>query len=412
MNIFKIIKSITKKGGFHYLLANIIYSASTFGVNLALPKILPFQLYTQCAYVIQILFLLIGIFQFGVVISLYYYIKKQRNILNIFYSLTLIIIGILILLSFFSNNPINIITKNQGLTFTENLIFYTAIIFNIIYVFNKGKNVADKDYLYMFKLSSVVIGTRLIGAILLYIINITSLSIILLILFIIPFLKDFIDYINNAREYIRPKKWNKDIWKKFTYYSLRVWIIGSIYIISQQIFLIATKGISSELTAAVAFSNGIVGIINLFNSMFSNFFISSLSSDKNDQLNKYISTLKKIGPIYLLLLLLLSSGISFSVKYIYPDLGNFLPIITFICLLKVGIISYLGMYSLVSKVINLLNIEIFLGIARIIIIYILCTYWHPESYIIWYASIMFVTPIPELILAIKINNQINRELHY
>lgn len=126
--------------------------------------------------------------------------------------------------------------------------------------------------------------------------------------------------------------------------------------ISDRIFLIYTKGTDVHFTTAIAFSAGFLGIISLFNSSFTNYFLSNLSSDRIDEIKFHVNRLKKMLIPYFGILLLICLSFSLIVYYMYPALKSTTAVVLFITLLRSGIISYLGMFSLLSQGIGLLKI--------------------------------------------------------
>lgn len=159
-------------------------------------------------------------------------------------------------------------------------MFFLSIMVSSIFLFNKGKNVADKAYKYMLRISVTSFGIRIIVLCVLYFLQIKSLSITLFLLFILPFVQDIRDFFIYSIRYVRLGKIEKERLYSFLLYCFRVWSVGALFMISDRIFLIYTKGTDVHFTTAIAFSAGFLGIISLFNSSFTNYFLSNLSSDR------------------------------------------------------------------------------------------------------------------------------------
>lgn len=404
------IRVLRSKDITYYMIANIIFSISTFIVNLCLPNILEYSFFSEFIYVFQMVLFMTTIMQVGIVVSLYRFIEKHGDdALNIYYTIILFVNLSLLVFGLITPNFISGVLKLNALSKTEHLMFFLSIIVSGIFLYNKGKNIADKSYRYMMRVAVTAFVIRLFIILVLYFFRTTSLSLLLFLLFILPFTQDIKDYFINSVRYIRFSRLNKILLQKFLIYALKVWVIGALFIVSDRVFLIYTKDIDVQLTTAIAFSSGFLGIISLFNSSFTNYFLSNLSSERIDEVRNYTEKLKKLLVPYLGLLLLICFVFSGMVYLIYPVLGSMAAIILFITLLRAGLISYLGMYSMLTKVLDLLNIEIILNICRIIVVYSFCTLWHPENHILWYAIVMFTIPFPELVLTIIINHRIKQQ---
>ena len=413
MALLKKARNFFKKVGtnpfFRFLTANILFSMSTFLVNLSLPIILQPELYTRFVYVFQMVFFLTTLFQFGIVVGLYkFYDKNKDDIFNVYYSLVLFINTILILLSFNVDNIVSKYLKLNDFSIQESVLFYMSVIVLGIFLFNKGKNVIEKSFKYMLVISANVFIYRIIVICILSIYKVESLSLILFLVFILPFVRDIRDYIVSTFHYVRPFKLKLRFLKSFVSFIIKVWITGILYTISDKIFLISTKGLNSDLTTAISFSSGFVGIISIFTSSFSNFFLAKFSTNNINDIANYVNRLKRFSPVYFLSLVLLDLIASVFIYYSYSQLANFTALITFITLLRMGLISYLGLFTLLGKILNLLRIEIFLNIFRIVVIYCLCNFWHPENYILWYTIVVFTVPFPELLFTFIIFYKINK----
>ena len=411
ISIKSIRNKLTSQRFFQFLLANVIFSISTFLINLSLPIILSESLYDKFIYLFHMVFFITTLFQFGMVVGLYkFYDKYRKEIFNIYYTLVLLINVVLLLFSLKVDNFINVALKITDITVVESFSFYCSVIVLGIFLFNKGKNIIEKSFKYMLKISMSVFIIRIFVIVFLFIIHIESLSILLFLFFILPFFRDIIDYVKSTIKFVRPNSLNFILLRKFLYFIFNVWIIGMLFTISDKIFLISTKGLNQELTTAIAFSSGFVGIISLFNSTFSNFFLAKLSSNNLCDIDNYLKQLIKFLPKYFVLLLLICIIFSLFILLGYSQFGIFTSTITFITLLRMGFISYLGLFTLLGKILDLLHLEIVLNILRILVVYILCNFWVTDNYVLWYAVVVFVVPFPELILTFVIRNKVNSRI--
>lgn len=400
MTLIKNLRDILDRPITYYILANVFFSVSTFLVNLALPFILDATFYAEFVYIFQMMMFIITLSQLGIVIGLYKYIKiNRKDALNIYYFVETGIFIFLLILGCINDNFVSQLTKIGSLSSTENMLFYLSIISSCMYVFNKGKNVADKAFKYMTRVTLFVFILRIVALVILYFVKTNSLSVAFIILFIIPFVGDFRDYVYNTWLHLRMQSINWDMLKSFLLYSLAVWVIGCLFTISDRIFLISTKGYDLQFTTAIAFASGFLGIISLFNQTFQNYFLSNLSLANPKGINVYIQRVKHIAWIYFTLLFIIAVIFSAGVYIFYSRLGVIAAIVLFVTLIRVGVITYLGMFSMLTKIVDLLRIELILGITRVFVVYCLCNLWHPSNLLVWYITVLFIIPFPEIFLA-------------
>ena len=392
-----------------YLIANAIFSLSSFAVNLCLPFLLDPELFNGFIYVFQMVIFMTSALQIGIIIGLYkFHETNAAASLSIYYIVTLLLFSIYFLFSLFNKNPLIIALKLDLLNYSEQIFFALSVIVSNIFLYNKGVNVKEKNYSYMLRIAVTAFIIRLCFLLLLNFIEIKSICLLLSFFFILPFVQDIRDYLIHLYRHVRFNILSGAFVRLFLLYSFKVWCIGILFIISERIFLISIKNINESFTASIAFATGFIGIISLFISTFTNYFLSTLSTNRIEEIKTYTKQLKKLFVAFFVVLIAICFIASYICKQVYPQLDPNTPTILFIVLFKTGVITYLGMYSLLSKTFNLLNLEITLNILRIIIIYLLCTIWQPQNLLIWYGTVMFVIPLPELIISITINNKIHR----
>ncbi len=400
------IRNLRDKPIVSYFIANVVYSMSSFALTLLLPIALDLETFHRFIYAYQMVLFLTTVTNIGIVVGLYKYIKDNRQeALGIYYSLLLIVYVLMLALACTNRNIVNEWIKIGPLTRVENFAFYLSLMVSSMFVYNKGKNVADKDYRYMLRVTSSASAFRLLAIVIAYIFQIKSITILLLLVFVFPFGVDVKDFIKNAYHYVRPSTLNKPFVKVFIYYSLRVWLIGTLFMVSDKMFLISTKGLNVQMTTAIAFAGGFLGIISLFNQTFQNYFISNLAGSDAQSIVAYIKKIRKLLFPYLLSLLTICGLISGFVFCAYPSLGTLAAIVVFATLIRAGLISYLGLYSLLTKILNLLNVEITLSVLRIAVVYCLCNFWHCENMLLWYVAVIFIIPFPEVILSVLVRNK-------
>lgn len=401
MSTLNKIQALLCKDATYFMLANILFSISTMIINMLLPKILPTEVFTDFIYIFQMVFFLTTVFQIGLVVGLYHFIQRDRQgTLNIYYISVGSLVAILGLLAIWPNNPLIDALNLNSLTIEEQITFFVSIIVSEIFLYNKGKNVADKDYRYMLRIAVTVFIIRMVAVAAIGLMQITNTCLILLLIFVIPFIQDLRDFIINCHQYVQLSSISNNLLRQMLIYSLKVWVISALFVISDRFFLISTKGLNVSFTTALAFCSGFVGIISLFNSCFTNYFMSTLSSSRMDEIRQHINRLYRLAPLYFLLLLTVCGLASGCIYLAYPNMGIITPMVAFIILLRTGFISYLGMFSLLTKVLNMLNIEIVLNICRVLWTAALCYLWRPENILIWFTIVTFLILLPELLMTI------------
>ena len=401
---------LLKKDAICFFMANILFSVSTMIINILLPKILPTVVFTDFIYIFQMVFFLTTVFQIGLVVGLYHFIEQDRQkTLNIYYLSVGSLMILLLAFALWPDNPLLSALNLNGIGRGQQMAFFASVIVSEIFLYNKGKNVADKDYRYMMRISVTVFLFRMIALAVIGLTHITDISLILALVFIIPFVQDIRDFVVNSCRYVRLGLVSGNLLQQLLVYSLKVWVIGALFIISDKMFLISTKGLDVSFTTALAFCSGFVGIISLFNSSFTNYFMSNLSSSRIDEIRRHINRLFKLAPLYVLMLLVVCGLVSGGIFLTYPNMGMIAPMVAFIILLRTGLISYLGMFSLLTKVMDMLNIEIALNVCRVVWTAVLCYMWQPENILIWFTIVTFMILLPELLLTIITIKRVNTQ---
>lgn len=410
MNYQKLL-TIFKKDASYFLLANILFSISSMLVNFCLPKILELSFFNEFIYIFQMVLFLTNISQVGIILGLYKYIHQSRNqALNIYFTSISVINIIILSFGMWADNPLTQALKLTSLTRAEQMIFYGSVMISGIFLYNKGRNVAEKAYKYMIRISATAFILRMLAIGIIYYFGITDISSCLLLIFVLPFSQDIWDYITSSYRFICPKDISKKMLQNFWTYSIKIWLVASLFNIADRIFIISTKGLSTSFTTSLAFSTGFVGIISLFNNSFYNYFLAKLDESNLNEIKHHITRLHRLIPLYTTTLFLVCACTSIGIKCIFSELGEGTPMICFIILLRTGLISYIGMYSLLSKILNMLNLEILLNILRVLLVWCLCNLWHPSSMFLWYIVVTFSIPLPELVMSIIVIKSVNNRV--
>lgn len=397
-----------KKDIVFFLMANIVFSLSSFIVNASLPKILSTDSYTEFVYTFQMVLFATNAMQVGFVMALYYFAKNNgREAVNIYYTLVtllnLLILGCCLL-------PGSVVfewLKLTHLSMEERFCFGLAVTVSGIFLYNKGLNIQQGHYKYMLgvSLSAFILRMAALGAIMLW--QCERNTLLLLLLFVFPFVIDIKDYTLRVISNVRPLRIGKQKYAKFLAYSMKVWATGILFIIADKLFLISTKSQDADFTASLAFASGFIGIIYIFKSTFYNFYLAKFSKDNVQEIKEYIHHLARYAIPYFALVLLIASCTSVIVRYAYVGLGDVTWKVLFILLLQTGIICYLGMITLLAKTFNYLNLEVTLNVFRIFIVWAICNLWVTDNMLTWYGVTLFALMTPEIIISAFILSKLN-----
>ena len=238
-----------KKDIMFFLMANIVFSISSFLVNAFLPIILTPNAYTQFVYIFQMVLFATNTMQVGFVMALYYFAKQNSpQSLNIYYALvTLLNIGILAC-CLLPQSFVFVLLKMPDLSFAERLCFALSVIVSSIFLYNKGANIQQKQYRYMLWVSLSAFLLRIAALAYITLTRTEGNALLLLLIFVFPFVVDIKDYTLRVVRNVRPMQIEKPMLVEFATYSLKVWLTGVLFIIADKMFLICTKNQDKSFT--------------------------------------------------------------------------------------------------------------------------------------------------------------------
>jgi len=389
------------------LMANIVFSLSSFLVNIFLPIILSANTYTQFVYIFQMVLFSTNTMQLGFVLALYYFAKQNsKESFNIYYTLvSLLNIGILIC-CMLPHSFVFGLLKLQDLSYAERLGFALSVIVSSIFLYNKGANIQQKEYRYMLWVSLSAFLLRIAALIYIALTHTEGNTMLLLLIFVCPFVVDIKDYMLRVIRNVRPRQIKKPMLSDFTTYSVKAWLTGVLFIISEKMFLISTKDMDEVFTASLAFASGFIGIIYIFKATFYNFYLAKFSRDNIQEIKEYVQKLLRYALPYFIFLLFIVACSCICVKYIFGELGESAWKILFVMLMQTGIICYLGMITLLTKTLNYLNLEIILNIFRVLLVWAICNLWKADDMLTWYGVSVFALMTPEVIISAFILNRL------
>lgn len=404
------VTAFLKKDIVFFLMANIVFSLSSFLINAFLPTILSSDTYPQFVYIFQMVLFATNTMQVGFIMALYYFAKNaSKESFNIYYTLvTLLNIGILAC-CLLPQSFVFELLKLTDLSFTERLCFALAVIVSSIFLYNKGANIQQQQYRYMLGVSLSAFILRIAALVYIMLMRTEENALLLLLIFVFPFIVDIKDYTLRVFRNVRPHQIEKGKLAAFVTYSIKVWLTGVLFIISDKLFLISTKGQNVDFTASLAFASGFIGIIYIFKSTFYNFYLSKFSKDNVQEIRQYIGKLLKYALPYFVMLLFIVSCSCVFVRFAFGGLGESAWKVLFILLMQTGIICYLGMITLLAKTFNYLNLEVALNIFRILLVWAICNLWKTDNMLTWYGVSVFALMTPEIIISAFILNRLGHK---
>lgn len=388
---------------FRVTLANALYSASSFLVTLLLPFLLEGVIFEQTIYTIQMILFLTSILQSTLHVTLYFFYKSEPLESSQFYLLlTSIVLCLLFLGGFWFDNPLICWLNLSSLSEREQFLFHLSVFMTCVYAYNKGLNMASKSFVRMLIVSLVAVVARVVLLLLFYLIGIDSLSMILWGMFILPFVWELVEYFRSILRTYASWRLNREFVSRFLSYASRIATISILSLYADRIFMIKMKEGDPTFAAAIAFSFGFMGVLALLYTSLSSYFLSSLDMKKQDNLILYLDKLKRGLLFFLPFLLFLSILFALSIETFYPHLGRLYSVVAFISLIKVGLFSYLGMSSLLSRVLNLLRVEIGFNVLRVGLVWCVCNLFYTEEALLWYIVALMAQFVPELIMNVII----------
>ena len=400
--------ALLKKDLVFFLTANVVFSLSSFLVNAFLPKILSPDSYTPFVYIFQMVLFATNTMQVGFVMALYYFAKQNsRQSLNIYYALVTLLNIAILACCLLPQSFVFLLLKLPDLSFSERVCFALSVIVSCIFLYNKGANIQQKQYRYMLMVSLSAFILRMAALAYIALTRTEASALLLLLIFVFPFVVDIKDYMLRVMHNVRPKQIKKPLLAQFATYSLKVWLTGVLFIVAEKMFLISTKNQDKGFTAALAFASGFIGMIYIFKSTFYNFYLAKFSRDNMKEIRVYVQKLLRYGLPYFGIILFVALCATTCVRYIYADMGDYTWKVLFVLLIQTGTICYLGMFTLLSKTLNYLNLEVGLNILRILLIWAVCNLWTGNNMLVWYGVTQFLLMTPEIIITAFILGKLN-----
>lgn len=402
------IKTALSKDISKFLFANILYSLSTWLIGFIVPYILPTETYQGFIYLFQNVLYLTSVFMLGLTPALLRYYKYAPETYSACFNiLVTVVFSILLLLGLWLNNPVSSFLSIDIQDRIQHLLFYISVICSLLYVFNRALLTAKEDYNKLTKTIVLIFVLRILALFIIYYFRIEQISIILLLICIVPMTYEWFIYIMSCGNF---RRLDSHSLKKFICFALTTSCIGILFTTANRLYLLETKKFSDQLAAIISYSYGMIGIMNIFSTTFTTYFIGKLDSRNQESINNYIKRLKVYLPSFAILTILICVFAFYFVKVCYPYDKVVAGIYTATSLLFTASFSYIGLFSLLTKTYNLLNKQLIVNICSLIVVAIAIHYIDDFSNIYNYILVNMIQVWFELVVCFIVLRHIKTEL--
>lgn len=360
-----------------FVITNLLYSLMVFVLNLTFPVLFENQIFNKVVYIFQMVILMNSLSNFGISTSLLRnsVIDKLNSLKNAFF-MFIIIQFIFFVLSFFKNNLITKLINLDGMTGYEHFMFYMSIISINVYLFNKSVMNSQKEFRLMLRNIFYLILIRVLSISIVYSFNITEIREVLFLIFVLPFIVEYV-YFSRMIFRIGLKKIikiNTKSLKSFFYFSLRVFIVGSIFSLTDRLVIIKMKNVNEDITALLAFSFGFLGVISVLNFSFQNYFLNKINPLEKESVFNFLKKLKKYLIHYCVLVIGAITFICLIIYFLYAQINPLIYSISVILILKTAVTSYLGFKNILITSFDMLNYAVLINLLRFILVYYTLTF--------------------------------------
>lgn len=400
-----------------FLLANMIFSASTYIVGILVPYILNTDYLAWYTSGNQILLVLSFIFEFGLSISFlrYYKLDNSSRYLNSFIQIILFIF--IIACGYFFGPQINSLFNLDNLP-VDYTILYVLVISQLSWIFVKNWLLAINKLKTLLFHSILIFILRILLLIHLFYIESFSLTQLFVETLLLPFIPTILHlgYINinvmieGLKKYGRIIPPQDNLFKhlyEYIQYSALTYISGFIYLYSGRYFIIYLTGKNNVVLADVGYSMTFIGILLVFYTSIRNYLISRLRMDNLDFIHSYIKALQKMSWLFLIGSVVISLLFSYIVFLIMPEYLTLNAVIfAFILFMTRVLLIYTGLFTVLSKTFAYNKLELILNIIRLTAIVLITHFLLDFNIILGIVLIHIVQLGIELLFAQKVIRKI------
>ncbi len=416
----KILK-ILRHESFIYLISNIIYSFSTYLVVLSVPYILDKISMAHFSSALNVIMLMIFIFEFGLTVSFLRFrqLYAISDVINALFQTFIYLIMILFAYTFLGD-LIEPILHIKDIDVDTHLIYFSAMAL-LSWVFLKSYFLAKSDIKAIFQNAIAILIFRIILLVYIFHYKIKSLEEIILYLFVIPFLYVFFrNFTENLRNIsvlldIIKRKIKLSFFgyrvKKYITYSLLSYIIGALFIYtSRYLILYLTDKKEYSILAELGYAMSFLGLILIFVTSIRTYFISKFNISDIENISNYVKKIKSYAIYYFPFAFVFSFLVALVVEIIKPSyLTHQSSIFVFILIFANMLISYYSLFTLLSKTFNYNMLELKLNIVRLILVVLSVRLFFDYNPIAGFALINFWIVFVEFVFAKIVLSRVKRK---
>jgi len=413
------LKKLGSNDGVLFTISNLIFSFSTYLVALAIPYAIDIEMMADFSATLNIVMILAFVFEFGLATSFLRFnqLYSSTQFINAYFQI-LIFLLLFLFYSTFLGNILKNIFAFENISINSEYIYLT--IFALLsWMFFKNIYLANKKIKFIFFHSLILLIMRIGFLLYIFIFNEkVSLNNIFLYFFILPFImimffnmkinveniKKTIHYINDKRQ-LNIFKYR---FKNLFVYSFLIYLISVVYIYTSRYPLVyLTDHGFTEILAELGYAFSFGGLVLVFTNSIRLYLISKFNISNIDEVIKYIAMIKKYKYQFIIISIIIATLVAGIVNIIKPNYLTYKSVIfTFVLLLTYFIISYYGMFTLLSKTFNYNKFELWINIIRLVIVISIVYFIFDKYPIIGFIIVNLSMVIIEYIFANIIINKI------
>lgn len=351
---------------FMFIIANALYSFSTWLISLLSPYVLEKETYEHFIYSFQTMLYVASISTLGLVPTLlrYYKYGNEKYQTYFLYCITAIVL-FLLLIGGIPENPLSIFLNIDDYILPNHWMFYLSSVSVLLFVFNRAILTAQEKYTLLIKTIFIIFFVRIISLLIVKIFGITSDTIVLFLICVLPLSWEFVFYL---RKLINIKiVFDTKEFRDFIVFSLLTSAIGIIYVTTSRLYLLELKSQNSTIVPIISYIYGMLGVITIFNTSFTSFFIGKLDGRNIIQVASYLNRIKKYSIPFLLFSIGLSALLYLFVFCVYPYDHATAAIFAAIAAMSSSLTAFVGLISLMTKTFNLLKIQLIINIVSFLV---------------------------------------------
>lgn len=357
-----------------FLLANIIFSASTFAVTFILPYLLSREEYSSFVFAFQLALVLSTFLEFGISTSLLreYVADRFKAIRFSLFSETVLtcIVGVFLLAP--AVYAERLLSTN---TSAKSVLLAGAV--SVVWIFNRARLVAEKRFVAIVVRSVLIAALRCVGIAAVFLnrgYDSYSLDALIALILILPFgaelplrlggiVRDTLHLLKSKELYVRRAEIVPLI-----IFSLSNYCVSALYVFaSRYLFLYAEELKETQLLVDLGYAGSFVGVVTILNTTLRSYYIGSLSGDDPKALAAYVSKVTSKGVGFFAFNALAAVVAGSLVALLGSNTVSTASIwYAVIVVFSSGAVLYYGMMSLLAKTLRQQWVEVANNIIRVV----------------------------------------------